>query len=249
MTKIFEALEQASQQRTLQQEQRQAQAQARALTLPARVEVSTSTLEETMVGLYQNVVALLPARSGKVIQFIGSKPGEGTSVLAREFARVVSMKLGKRVLLVDADQHKPVQPGFFGIRPELDWRQVIRDGREIDQALYQVEKTSLFITQFSSNSVAVPPVFDAPKVGELFGELRDEFDLVVVDTPPGTRSSDGLALSPRTDGVVLVVEAEKTRWQVAEHVMRRIEKQGGTVLGVVLNKRRFPVPDFIYKRF
>ncbi|MBE7558918.1 CpsD/CapB family tyrosine-protein kinase [bacterium] len=245
MTKIFEALEQASQERSLQQEQRQ----ARALTLPARLEVSKSTLEETMVGLYQNITAMLPMDSGKVIQFIGSKPGEGTSVLAREFARVASLKLGKRVLLVDADPHRPVQSGFFGIRPDMDWRQVIREGREIDQALYQVETSNLYITQFSSNNVAAPPVFDAPQLGDLFGELRSEFDLVILDTPPGTKSSDGLALSPKTDGVVLVVEAEKTRWQVAEHVVRRIEKQGGKVLGVVLNKRRFPVPEFIYRRF
>ena len=50
------------------------------------------------------------------------------------------------------------------------------------------------------------------------------------------------------DGVVLVLEAEKTRWQVADKARESIENHGGKVLGVVLNKRRYYIPDFIYSR-
>jgi Mrp family chromosome partitioning ATPase len=45
-----------------------------------------------------------------------------------------------------------------------------------------------------------------------------------------------------------VLEAEKTRWPVAENTKQMIEKNGGKVLGVVLNKRQFYIPDFIYRR-
>jgi Mrp family chromosome partitioning ATPase len=50
------------------------------------------------------------------------------------------------------------------------------------------------------------------------------------------------------DGVVLVVEADKTRWPVAQSVKERIIQHGGNVLGMVLNKRRYYIPGFIYNR-
>ena len=245
MTKIYEALEQANQERALSRHE--------ATMHPLVVKETlgpTSSIEETMAGLYQNIFALLPnGTGGRVVQFIASQRGEGTSILVREFAKVCSRKLGKKVLLLDADQHHPAQPVSFGIRPETDWRHVVKDGREIADALYQVEQSNLFISQLSMNTVALPPIFDSPQMNSLLEQLRREFDLIVVDSPPGTTSADGLAIVRKMDGVVLVVEAEKTRWQVAEHVIQRIENQGGKVLGVLLNKRRYPVPGFIYKRF
>jgi Mrp family chromosome partitioning ATPase len=50
------------------------------------------------------------------------------------------------------------------------------------------------------------------------------------------------------DGVVLVVEAEKTRWPVAETVRDKIKNSGGNILGIVLNKRRYYIPDWIYNK-
>jgi len=247
MTKIYEALEQANQERAVLR--RESTAASRALIVK-EMPGPAAGIEETMSGLYQNISALLPNREdGRVVQFIASRRGEGTSKLVREFAKVCSRKLGKKVLLLDADQHHPAQPGSFGIRPETDWRHIVKDGREIKEALYQVEQSNLFISQLSMNTVALPPIFDAPQMDGLLSQLRREFDLILVDSPPGTRSADGVSLTRKMDGVVLVVEAEKTRWQVAEHVVEKIENQGGKVLGVLLNKRRYPVPGFIYRRF
>jgi Mrp family chromosome partitioning ATPase len=50
------------------------------------------------------------------------------------------------------------------------------------------------------------------------------------------------------DGVVLVVEAEKTRWPVAENVRDKIKGSGGNILGIVLNKRRYYIPEWVYKK-
>ena len=50
------------------------------------------------------------------------------------------------------------------------------------------------------------------------------------------------------DGVVLVVEAEKTRWPVALNVKEKTEQGGGRVLGVVFNKRKYYIPEWLYRR-
>jgi len=83
---------------------------------------------------------------------------------------------------------------------------------------------------------------------DFFEKLRQRFDLILIDSPPATTSPDGLDISPKVDGIVLVVEADKTRWPVAESVKERIKRSGGKILGIVLNKRRYYIPNFIYKR-
>jgi len=89
---------------------------------------------------------------------------------------------------------------------------------------------------------------DGDSLESALDRLRDEFDFILFDAPPAMESATGLAISAMADGMVLVVEAEKTRWQVADSVRDAVEKQGGKVLGVVLNKRQYHVPEFVYKR-
>ena len=60
--------------------------------------------ERTMLDLYRRIESLLPDLTRKVIQFIGSSEGEGTSTVVREFGRVMVRKLDKSVLILDADQ-------------------------------------------------------------------------------------------------------------------------------------------------
>ena len=83
---------------------------------------------------------------------------------------------------------------------------------------------------------------------ELFlPEMKEEADWVLFDGPPVNQLDEGLALSGKVDGVVMVLQAEKTRWEVAQAAKKRLEDSGGKILGVVLNKRKFYIPKWIYK--
>ncbi len=198
--------------------------------------------------LYQNLEALLPDTTKKIIQFIGSREGEGTSTVIREFARVSAIKFGKSVLLLDADRNHPSQHLFFNIKPEVGWEDVIQDDGPIDKALYQIGETRLFISPVSQHSASTPQMINSLQMDTFLKKLRQRFDLILIDSPPATTSSEGLSISSKVDGVVLVLEAEKTRWPVAENVKERITQSGGKILGIVLNKRRFYIPEFIYRR-
>ena len=91
-------------------------------------------------------------------------------------------------------------------------------------------------------------VFSSRHTGEFLDKLRQRFDLILVDTPAANTSSDGLTVAGQMDGVVLIVEAENTRWQVINAVKDKLTKAGGNVLGMVFNKRRCYLPSFIDKR-
>ncbi len=152
-------------------------------------------------------------------------------------------KFGHSVLLLDADVQKPTQLPFFNISPLYTCEDVIKNGQSIDNAFYQVGNSSLFVSIISKNTSSLIRIFD-----DNFCETLQQFDLILVDSPPATASSDGLAVSRMADGVVLILEAEKTRWPIAESIKDKIIKNGGNILGIAFNKRRHHIPGFIYKR-
>ncbi len=77
--------------------------------------------------------------------------------------------------------------------------------------------------------------------------LRREFDYALVDCSSLKESGDLLSLAPFVDGVILVVEANRTRRNQILHAEQSIEAARGTVLGHILNKRTYPVPRWIYR--
>ena len=200
------------------------------------------------IRVYQTLASIIPDSTRKVIQFIGSREGEGTSTIVREFARVSSAKFGKSVLILDADQHRPRQHLFFHILPDCGWQEVVRDHQPIEKALHQIGGTRLFVSPSSEYSPSHPHNYNSLLIDAFLTKLRERFDLILIDSPPATTSTDGLTISSKVDGVVLVVEAEKTRWPVAESVRDKIKRSGGSILGIVLNKRRFHIPDWVYKK-
>jgi Mrp family chromosome partitioning ATPase len=78
--------------------------------------------------------------------------------------------------------------------------------------------------------------------------LRNEFDYALVDCSSLKESSDLLSVAPFVDGVILVIEANKTRREQIQHAERTIEAAKGKLLGHVLNKRTYTIPEWIYRR-
>jgi Mrp family chromosome partitioning ATPase len=125
---------------------------------------------------------------------------------------------------------------------------VARENGPIEKALHQFGGTRLFISPSSVYSASHPHVYDSLLIDVFWKKLRQRFDLMLIDSPPVTTSTDGLAISSKVDGVVLVVEAERTRLPVVESARDRIKRSGGNILGIVLNKRRFHIPEWIYQK-
>lgn len=78
--------------------------------------------------------------------------------------------------------------------------------------------------------------------------MRSEFDNVLMDSPPVNLYADACGLGKLADGVILVLESNATRREAARKAKETLEGAHVKLLGAVLNKRRFPVPDSIYGR-
>ena len=80
-----------------------------------------------------------------------------------------------------------------------------------------------------------------------FALMRERFDFTLLDAPPITLDPDSASLARWTDGVILVVHAGKTRWEVVEQAKIQLQLAGAKLLGVVLNRRRFVISHRLYK--
>jgi hypothetical protein len=232
MTKIYEALDNAS------RERKQVMPSA---PLPIRQNLP-GPLEDKLLGLHQRIESALPGKDCPVIEFTAAQKGDECTRIARQFARLAAVRMGKDVLLVNAVGQVLVADG------SQDWSRMVESG-ELDDTMFRpLGDTSLWVTQLASSSVSLPALLAAEKMPELIERMRARFDLIVIDAPPLGRSADGVRVSSLADGVVVVVEAGETRWQAVQRDVNRLQMQGARVLGTILNKRKYYIPGFIYKR-
>lgn len=192
-----------------------------------------SQLSELLV----RVDAALAHRSGRLIEFIASGEGEGTTSLAQAYAAQSVAGMGRRVLVLQARAPQGRSGGLM---------QVLAAGGELKSALAMQPEG------FSTAGLLADGVDESQFAlltrADLWKKLRSEFDEVVLDMPATSVSRLGLMVAPQCDGVIVVLEAERTRAPVAEALVANLRAVKANLLGTVLNKRRFYLPEAVYRR-
>jgi len=246
MSKVYEALQHAY-------EDRHEVIQAIPLEQPRSQPVVLSTLrplkmEREMVQLQQRLGCLLPDPQHNIVQFISCRNQEGVSTIVQEFARVLVERQEKSVLLVDGDSEKMTQHHSLGINPKMSLQQIMSKGGDLDEAISSVTNSRLFLACLrTTRQETVQHEVTASKP-DLWVHLQKQFDMIVIDAAPIDTSDEGLELCASVDGVVMVVEAEKTRSHLISNLKDRIVHNGGKLLGVVFNKQHHYIPEWVYKR-
>jgi protein-tyrosine kinase len=185
----------------------------------------------------------------KIFHFTSPYAHEGASQIAFEVAQISALA-GNKVLFVDmarkakgtAEQlRKKVQP--LDVLAENDYTQ--RDGQIITSS-DSISLDYVAIQQYSEDDFLLTRLEKFKKV--LHG-LRHHYDYIYLDAPNILGSSVTKELVADVDGVVLVIEAEKTRAPVAMRSKKKIVESGGILMGAVLNKRRYYIPSLLYRMF
>ena len=197
--------------------------------------------------LKYNLLRLNSHRRLRVLLFCSPTEGEGTSTSLVYFAITLASD-GNRVLVVDANLRRPSLDVAFGVEREHGLTDLLLQRSPLNQVLK--------VTGFRSMSVITSGMFyrnpDVVLESDSFEAHREEMvkraDWVLFDCSAINSSNDAVVLAPQVDGVVMVLEAQRTRWEVAENARQRIKSANGNILGVVLNKRKYYIPAWLYKR-
>ncbi|MFH1866383.1 MAG: CpsD/CapB family tyrosine-protein kinase [Candidatus Eisenbacteria bacterium] len=190
----------------------------------------------------------LPDVSSRVIMLASAEPGAGTSTVAREFASTLALNGEVTTLLVDANLRKPVVHDVFGVQRTPGISDHVLADAPLSGCLRDSGVPNLTLLPAGRPAVAPQRILADPRVDGMLSELRDRFDLIVIDSAPLVPFAEGVQLSQKVDGVVLVIRSAATRQASAQRVLGLLDAAGANVLGSVLNGRRFYIPRFIYDR-
>lgn len=204
-----------------------------------------------MVGLYYNIAALRTSDAPVVLQFVASRPGEGTSAIAREFAMFAASEETGAVLLIDCSCRSVpsrLPLSTVGRAPLPSLADVVRAGDGFEAAV----EPNRAVNHLHEARLADHPnslLHTNPTMwADLLDRVRQRYRFAVLDCPAVSTNPDNVVLSRSCDGVVIVVEAETTRGPVARTTIDMVERFGGKVLGLAFNKRRFYIPRWVYRR-
>jgi len=171
-----------------------------------------------------------------VIHFVSPHHGDGADIIAFEMAYVASTQSGKRVLFINTSPNSKLARRGKHIEENVTYAPFSSNGKE----------NTFFFTTVSAagnDEKVLPDVQDFKKI---IGDLRKMFDLVIIHSDLALTSHMANTLYGLTDGCVIVAEAERTRRPVIHRLRNVIEQQGGRIVGVVLNRRKFYIPSRLY---
>src|ERR1700730_3126285 len=194
-------------------------------------------------------------REGAAIAFTSASLGEGVSHVTQLFAVELARHTGRRTLIISAERLQSLGVEDYLQMPwnchptniENVWvLPAKKSGRnrsvENDEDAVQELPQRSFLMRVTKEGEQIDTGLNSVDA------LRVAFDNILIDCRSLRVSSEAAVLSSSVDGVAVVVEAGQTRRDEILNAQRTIENAGGEFLGFVLNKRRYPVPEWLYKR-
>jgi len=193
------------------------------------------------------------AQGPYVLAFVSCEPGEGVSNVAANFAATLSADPDFKVLLLDGSLASPaLQKLFFDEKFEPDTTSDPSDSRDV--AILPVWKLRPVSETLDVLTVREIPndterAFATSSFDKFLDQAKDRYNFIVLDCPPLCTNASASILPSKADGVVMVIEAERVRRHVLQRTILTLEDSGASILGTVLNKRKYPIPKVIYDLF
>lgn len=209
--------------------------------------LGTSSMSEEvareMMSLRVTLDVTLRDRTPRIIMFTSPQGGEGTSSIALQFAQTLARDSGLRPLLIDTHVRRPAYEVDAANRCATPARHLLEGPAE--QA--SVVAANLFVAPVPDEQRQYG-IYQLAALRQLLEQAASGFDWIVIDGPPVLESPDAAAIGSVADGVVLVLQAGRSKRPVLARAADLLRKSGSQVLGSVLNRRVLEIPEFIYRR-
>lgn len=234
------------------------------LTLPEDV------LNEIQI-IHDNIQTLAEQQNLTVIGVASAQPNSGTSLVAATLSVVAARgckasangrfiqqrshnahdratERGEQgVLLLDAQLRNPSAHKIFGLRADAGLSDYFHRDILPGSLINYIPDLHLNVITAGNESPEYHGQVDTARALSLVEFLKQEFSCVIVDLPPIIRFAEGKALAKLCDAVVLVVSSGRSRYPVVEEARRILDDAQVNVLGGIVTRRKFYIPDLIYR--
>jgi succinoglycan biosynthesis transport protein ExoP len=182
----------------------------------------------------------------RIIQVTSPEPGDGKSTLIANLA-IAMAQSGKKVLLIDSDLRRPALHTLFGMRRDIGVTEVMSGEIDLLTAAQQSVVDGLSVLTCGSLPSNPAEMLASGSYATMLRNVAQEFDIVLVDTPPLLAVSDPCIVAPNTDGLVLVLRMGKNKRNAARRATELIDTNNIRVIGVVCNGTSAVAEGYSYK--
>ncbi len=184
----------------------------------------------------------------KSLLLTSALPMEGKTTTASNIA-VAFSQLAEKVLIIDADLRKPRLHRIFEVNNMGGVSNYLSGKVSLQDAIKMSTIQNIWILP----SGPIPPnpaeLLNSKKMQQMLDEVQQDFDIIIIDSPPVLAAIDTVVMSSFVDAVVLVVRAGKTNKQALLRTYEEMEKARANVIGVVLNELRLDHGKYYYKNY
>lgn len=171
----------------------------------------------------------------KSILYTSTGPGEGKSTTIANTAIALAQS-GRRVILVDCDLRKPVLHKIFRLSRNSGVTNILAEDSHPAEYIQDTDIENLQIL----SSGPIPPnpseLLGSKRMKKLLSYVREQADMVLIDSPPAVAVTDASVLASQVDGITLVVDAGTVRPEIAQRAKELLTHANGRILGVILNR-------------
>jgi succinoglycan biosynthesis transport protein ExoP len=170
----------------------------------------------------------------KLIQVTSPEMGDGKTTLIGNLAISIAQS-GKRILVIDADLRRPRLHKLMQVSGQVGLVSVLTGETHLAEAVQETAVPNLFVLPCGPTPPNPAELLTSPRFKELLDTVREQYDFVLVDTPPLLAVTDPCVVAPRVDGVILTIRLSKNSGPQAIRAREILATLGVKVIGVVVN--------------
>ena len=209
---------------------------------------------------YRQMVAMLEpfwaeeGHAAKAPVVTSAAPVEGKTTTAVNLA-VSAAESGRKVILVDGDLWRPDVHRWFGLSNDVELTNMLAEpSMPLESVLQTTELENLHVVTSGPRPLAQSQLLEKGVAEEVLARLKEEAEIVIIDSPPMLARSDAFRLASIADGVIVVADANRTRTSALRRTLQYVEQArahaGSRFLGVVLNRFQPPrIAQYVYYRY
>lgn len=209
---------------------------------------SKSVISEQYKTLTTNLLNYNKGRPPHTIAITSSVHSEGKTVTALNLAITLSQATNdSKILLIDADMRKGQMTNYLGTGFHVGLSEYLSGKVKLSEVVFNVDIDNLsFIS-----SGAVPPnpaeLLGSSKMKELISLMKNEYEFVLIDTPPVIPVTDPVIVGTQVEGMIMVIQAGRTQRGIVKRAMELLEQAHTNLVGQVLTGVEYFVPQYIYR--
>ena len=190
-------------------------------------------VSEAYKSIRTNLVTNLPKGGKKIISISSPYASEGKSTTAINLSISLS-QLNKKILLIDSDAHRPSIHTKLKLENEKGFLNVLTGEVPLDDAVQHYSDTLDVLT--SGPLISNPTeLLHSPALAELFDNIREKYEYILVDAPPINLLSDAQIVAQRCDGMIMIVRAGITTHDTLRRAINNAKSLYIDIIGIILN--------------